>query len=150
MEALIGSAVQSLGIIKTLADGLMTARERNLVIEIKSGLHTQVIKLQGTLISMQEREHMLLDGKRNAEQMAFELQARLEERERYELRELCPGVFAYAYKAGPGATEPLHYLCQPCFDKGVKQVLRHLEDSAGSGAMSWHCAENSAHVIHGG
>lgn len=49
------------------------------------------------------------------------------QRGNYELVSLSLGVFAYRLKqtpsGGPTLGEPVHYVCQPCLDKGIKAVL---------------------------
>lgn len=48
---------------------------------------------------------------------------RLQKRDRYVLREIGSGSFAYAYDAVPGDNTPSHYQCQICFDAGIYSVL---------------------------
>ncbi|KQM79835.1 hypothetical protein [Xylophilus sp. Leaf220] len=56
-----------------------------------------------------------------------ELQAAAHQRARYTLAEVAPGNFAYRLKSAdslkPGDAEPVHLVCQPCFDQGSKVVL---------------------------
>lgn len=77
-----------------------------------------------------------------------EIERQLREREQYALHELVPGAFVYASKlVAQGNGVPLHYLCQPCFDKGVKSVLRRIEGHLGL-SESWMCVMVDAHSIH--
>ncbi|AFC86349.1 hypothetical protein [Frateuria aurantia] len=54
------------------------------------------------------------------------------DRGRYTLFEVSPGAFAYRAYATPRLStageplppEPEHYVCQPCYDRGIKSVLQ--------------------------
>jgi len=62
-------------------------------------------------------------------QRVSELEAAQSEKDRYELAMLEPSGNAFAYRLRPAAelserqAEPVHFLCQPCFDLGRKSVL---------------------------
>lgn len=64
------------------------------------------------------------------------LKKALADRDSYSLFEITKGTFAYRVNIAPeqsGAseprsTEPVHYVCQPCFDKGIKSVLQRGND----------------------
>ena len=76
-------------------------------------------------------------------QAKADIERRLRDRENYVLHEIRTGAFVYAPKPGvQGHETPAHYLCQNCYDKGVKSVLR-LSD----GSIRWVCAEVFAHAI---
>jgi hypothetical protein len=76
-----------------------------------------------------------------------DLVERLRERERYALHEVRPGAFVYTYKPGvDGEQKPAHYLCQNCYDKGIKSVLRH-QPAKRSIDARLDCSENPKHAI---
>lgn len=76
-----------------------------------------------------------------------QIKAQAEERDRYALTEVRPGAYAYMSKAEDGGqSEPAHYLCQPCYDKGIKTVLRHSPQTRAWSA-SWDCPADKAHQI---
>lgn len=80
-----------------------------------------------------------------------ELEQKLVERERYALHELRPGAFVYSPKASQAAPDQsamaAHYLCQPCYDKGLKAVLRFHPARTGTDAH-YTCPEGGmAHTI---
>lgn len=68
-----------------------------------------------------------------------ELQAGQRERAGYQLAEVVTGRGFFGYRPGAGAEaaqrgdEPVHFLCQPCFDAGRKAVLNH------NGDGHWWC-----------
>lgn len=71
-----------------------------------------------------------------------ELEAKLEERAAYTLHEIRPGAFCYAAKPEADGLQPHHYLCQLCYDKGIKSVLRARIDQS-----ALVCIESSSHNI---
>lgn len=74
-----------------------------------------------------------------------ELEKRQTERDKYSLHEIRPGAFAYAsQQPEAGMDTPQHYLCQPCFDDGLKRVLR-FEKAGDYYDARWHCMQDAAH-----
>lgn len=60
-----------------------------------------------------------------------EAHAKLLDRTQYVLQELRPGTFVYAAESDDGrAKSPQHYVCQPCYDKGIKSVLQRAQNGA--------------------
>lgn len=70
------------------------------------------------------------DALRAARERIRELEAKEREGQRYQLVEMVPDTGAFAYRLRPAAElderrdEPVHFLCQPCFDSGIKTVLQ--------------------------
>jgi hypothetical protein len=69
-----------------------------------------------------------------------ELKERQRERENYVLYEVARWRFVYRSQL-----EPAHYLCQNCFDSGVKSVLRHTHYASFEDELV--CANNAAHNV---
>jgi hypothetical protein len=69
-----------------------------------------------------------------------QLQERQREREKYELHEVARGRFVYRSQV-----EPAHYLCQNCFDTGVKSVLRLTHYASFEDDLV--CANNASHNV---
>lgn len=78
------------------------------------------------------------------------LRESISEKEKYSLVETVPGSgnFAYArnvspvesHSRTPVMTEPFHYICQSCFDKGIKSVLqRQFRGSVGNRFPVLYC-----------
>jgi hypothetical protein len=58
------------------------------------------------------------------EREVAELKANNAQRERYELKELPPGVLVMALKEGVQPAEPPHYACEKCFGDGKLRRLQ--------------------------
>ena len=100
---------------------------------------TELAKLNDALLTAQNallsQNATLFEMQREKFETAEELRKLREamtERQSYSLFKLPTGCFVYRVNqppqesgtAEPFGTEPMHYLCQHCFDKGVKAVLQ--------------------------
>jgi hypothetical protein len=101
------------------------------------GLHdaqavqAKVIELNGKILEAQSGALVANDERTALVQRVGELEkevARLKaweaEKERYELKELYRGLFAYILKEGKEAGEPPHALCANCYQRGIKSFLQ--------------------------
>ena len=73
------------------------------------------------------------------------LRGELNERGRYVLHEVRPGAFCYRSQNDADDAAPMHFLCQLCFDSGIKSVLRHRPP--GYWGEGWGCAVSKDHEI---
>lgn len=92
----------------------------------------KVIELQTAILGLHDRirlaqsEHDdLAKAKDELERKLTDYQRWDTEAARYELRELAPGIFAYALKPEHKSTEPEHYLCPHCFGEKKRSILQH-------------------------
>lgn len=77
-----------------------------------------------------------------AEQSA--MAAKLTERASYRLHEIYPGHFCYRFEPTEEHPGPIHHLCQPCYDKGIKSILIDYTRTGGNG---YGCVEDDRHAI---
>ena len=76
------------------------------------------------------------------------------EKQRYQLKAIDAGAFAYMHKAGMECGEPAMWLCQTCFEKRHKSPLQFRGQDRGSGASGgrgshsrWGCNQCKAEVV---
>lgn len=127
----LGVVATSLGIAKDIGKAMIGVRDSNLIAEKLSALNDQLLKAQDALLAHNAAMFQLQNEHFQAREDLRKLQEAAAERGRYSLVEIAPGNFAYrAYVAPtqgtpgqPVAPESAHYLCQPCYDNGVKAVL---------------------------
>lgn len=82
-----------------------------------------------------------------AEREKAEAHAKLLDRAQYTLHEIRPGAFVYRSQPVDGGSHPpQHYLCQPCYDGGVKAVLRHVDGGDGF-AHKLECPHSASHTV---
>ncbi len=111
---------------KDIAKTALNVRDSIVLAETVTKMNDQILKAQdallalnGDMFAMQQENFRLHEEMRKLKEASAE-------RGRYSLFELSDRVFVYRSNEGSDAagTEPGHYVCQPCFDKGVKSVLR--------------------------
>lgn len=120
----IGSALGALqsasNIIKTLA-GLRNEGERSAkLIELQN----QIVAAQTSAIQATSAQSSLIDRVHELEAQIAQMETWSAEKQRYELKTVSAGAFAYALKADASGAEPAHYICQPCYEKGKKRILQ--------------------------
>lgn len=129
---LISSAVSSLVAAKDIGAAMIGVRDGNLVAGTIAQMNEQILKAQEALLThslqmseLQQRHFETLEKLRAMEKL-------VSDRGSYSLAEIQPGSFAYrsnaterlSHDGNPVLSEPLHYVCQPCFDKNIKVVLQ--------------------------
>ncbi len=146
--SLIGAAVNSLRIAKDIGSAAVELRDFNQMAAEFAKMNGELLKAQDALFA---HNASLLDlhGKyADACDELRKMKDALDERSRYALFEIGTGQFAYRLKVAgareaagvPGTDEPMHFLCQPCFDAGRKMVLQLYPDAAdGPVAACPHC-----------
>jgi hypothetical protein len=105
-------------------------------------LQRVILAAQQDALAAQEAQAALLDRIRDLEKRISDSEAWEREKQRCELAEIGPGVFAYCLKADAQGSEPFHRICQRCSAKGQKFVLQHVGDHLGSEMLA--CQECGA------
>ena len=144
LTSALSSAMHLIGLARIAIDARDSAKAKGALMELTQKLNDVSI----SALASTEKAMSLQWALNEALEEARKLKARAEERERYSLAEVCPGSWAYASLATQeGAGTPAQFLCQPCFDKGVKRILRQVRASMGH-HEHWLCPEGStAHQI---
>lgn len=140
----IAAAISSTTALLGIAKGAIAARDDAKAQQALTDVQLKLSEVTMAALSMSQANITLTDEIRLLKDQAHQAQMKARDREGYEISEVRPG--AHAYKSKPseeGAGVPLHYLCQPCYDKGVKAMLRTVE-----GPMRktwWLCPEEVSH-----
>jgi hypothetical protein len=131
---LLSGAMSALSIAKELGKAAIGVRDFNEVAPIISKLNDQLLNAQESLFKINAQVFALQQENFESAKKLREMEETVAERKRYAYFELSPGIIVYranitpveSQVGEPSSAEPLHYLCQPCFDSGVKAVLmRH-------------------------
>jgi hypothetical protein len=83
-----------------------------------------VIELQEKILAAREAQATLLDQVGALEKEVARLKTWDADKERYELKDLYRGFFAYILKEGKEAGEASHALCTNCYQMGFKSILQ--------------------------
>lgn len=138
------SGTQSvLQLLQTAIQARDDARLRAALADLDVKLHALTV----ASLASAEKAAALEASLRAAERVQRELEVQLADRATYQLQEIRPGAFAYAPKPEhEGPQLPQHYVCQPCYDKGVKAVLRY-EPGGEWATGKWTCPHALSHNI---
>lgn len=139
----LGIVATSLGIARDIAKAMTGIRDFNLLAEKTATLNEALLKLQDGLLAHNASLFELQNKYFEACEETRKLKETLAERNRYTLVSFPSGHFAYRVNVPPeqsGASEPtgaepLHYVCQQCFDNGRKVVLQRNFFMSTSGAL---------------
>ncbi|HEY4300653.1 MAG TPA: hypothetical protein VGM73_07260, partial [Candidatus Didemnitutus sp.] len=116
----LNSARAALEVAKNLKDATVDVAVNSKLIELQQ----HILDLQTKMFAVNDKVEELA---RIKDEMAAQLkksQSWDEEKERYEPRQLAPGLLVYALKADRRVGEPDHYLCPHCFQSGKKRFLQ--------------------------
>jgi len=110
-------------------------------------LSARLFDITQKALLLQERNAALVEAHAVQVRRIAELEQKAMDRESYVLHEARRGAFVYAPRPGHhGADVPPHYLCQPCYDAGVKSMLRYAEGNEWTHGK-WQCPAHQAHAI---
>lgn len=101
-------------------------RDANKIASAVSQINDQLLKDRENLILFSEKLMVMKEQLMHAQEENRELKAAAKERSNYALVKLASGNFVLQSKVdvNEASTEPMHYVCQPCFDFGRKAVLQ--------------------------
>src|SRR5262249_12703952 len=120
---MVAEVFASLGAFKTMYDMAKALKDINDA-TIRNGA---VIELQEKILAAREAQTTLLERVSELEKEVAKLKAWDTDKQRYELRNIGHGVFAFALKKGMENGEPFHVLCANCYQNGQKSYLQSTE-----------------------
>lgn len=148
--SLISTAFNALRAAKDIGNAAIELRDWNQMATEITKINGELLKAQdalfahnASLLNLQQQNAQMVDDLRKAKEA-------LAERGRYTLFEIGRGKLVYRANiiqpqsdaAITVAPEPMHYLCQPCFDLGRKMVLQlYLDAADGPVACCPHCKQ---------
>lgn len=140
----ISAGLSSLKAAKDIVQGLNAAATQTSINEVKIELQGLLLDANQGLFAAQAAQAETAERIRQLEQQIVELENWKSEKQRYQLSAIGSVGFAYTPKEGMERGEPMHWLCQPCFDSGHKTALQFegvTNTSGGRSMMStWHCS----------
>lgn len=142
----LASAISSASTMLGIAKGAIAARDDFKAQQAIGDAQGKLLEITTAALALSQTNIALTDEIRLLKDQAHQAQMEARDRQRYDIAEVCPGHYAYKAQQVEGAAAiPLHYLCQPCYDKGVKAILRFTQ--AEGWGKEWECPENTAHSI---
>jgi len=132
MYAEINAAVQSAKALFEVVKANKELTEYNELNAAVGDLNAKLVSVTTVTLASQEKQAALSDKVRELENELMELKNWDREAKRYQLTELCAGVFCFVVKPGMENGEPPHKICAACFNKRQKGYL-HRTNFNGNG-----------------
>jgi predicted HTH domain antitoxin len=117
MVAEVFAGISSLKMALDIAKGLKD-------IDDATRRNAAIIELQEKILSAQAAQAELVETMGELKKRVIELETWDTEKQRYELKELGPGLFCYAVKETIRGSEPFHCLCANCYGDRKKSFLQ--------------------------
>lgn len=133
--SLISSFSAAQNIAKAMLELKTISEVQGKVVELQS----VIMSAQSSALAAQAEQSALAQRVAELEREIAEIKAWETERQRYELKALEPGVFAYALKRDAAGSEPAHWICSRCYNSGSKSIL---QNSGGT----WGITEHVCHL----
>lgn len=137
MIAEISSFIASSKAAYDIAKGIYALKSENDRNESISKILEVLITAQFQASEVLAKAHETEIEKHNLTKKLMELEKWSETEKQYELQEVYSGIFAYVYKKGEEATEPVHWLCPNCWQEKKKSILQC--DFKNESASSYTC-----------
>lgn len=119
-QALVASIQNTIQIVKAILGARDAMLERQKTAELSEKLFTML----GHAMSVQAELATAKEEIAGLKARIVQMEEWAQEKQRYELKELRPGVFAYFLKETHAGGEPAHAICANCYQDGVKRILQ--------------------------
>lgn len=140
--ALIPAALKSVEAAFSLIRGLLETKVDAEWAGKLVDLREHLFKAQDSLFEAKAVQATLVEQIRTLEKEIVEMKKWEADKQRYALTDQLPGVFAYAIKESVRGADPVHWICEACYQGGRKSVLhkiRHPENRAFNALKCFHC-----------
>jgi len=124
MLAEISAGLSSLKAATDIVKGLNAAATQAAVNDVKLTLQDHIFEAREALSAAQDAQAASLQRIRDLEQEIVRLKDWEREKQRYSLKAVAIGAFAYTPKPGMENGEPPHWLCANCFNQRQKSFLQ--------------------------
>jgi len=137
--------------ISAIAGALSSLKAANDVAQAMIGIHdasvfqskmiefqAKIIEANNSAFAAHDERSALLQKISDLEKQVAALEAWEAEKERFELRELPPGVFVRVLKPSMANGEPIHRICSKCYEDGKKSILQSAGTVHGQETLNCH------------
>lgn len=124
MLAELASGLSSVQALTKIAQGLNAMSTQAQVNDVKISLQNNIIAIQAALMAAQLAEAKAAERIRELEQQIVGFEDWEREKQRYELKAVWLGAFAYMLKPGMENGEPPQWFCTDCFKRRHVSALQ--------------------------
>ncbi|MBI3503810.1 MAG: hypothetical protein HY059_03140 [Proteobacteria bacterium] len=123
-----------LSAFKAMLDGARALKDINDATVRQSA----VIELQSSILAAQAEQSALVDTVRALKERITQFENWNTEKQRYELKDLGFGAFAFMLKSEERGAQPPHWICANCFSEKRVSIIQYGFAKKLTG-MTWHC-----------
>lgn len=134
----IAGTVSALKGATDIAKAMMDLRDAQAVQTKVLELNSKILEAQRSAFAANEERTSLIARVSELEKELAEFKAWSAEKQRYELKQLHRGPFAYILREGEERGEELHALCTNCYQNGVKSFLQ-MSGDVNVHVRTWNC-----------
>ena len=120
----IKGAVDGLKVARDIAKTAIGLRDAAMLQEKVIELNDAIIAAQSSALDAQADQLTLAKRIEDLERQIAETEKWDTEKQRYDLNEIIPGVYAFALKEAERGSTPAHYMCANCFNDGHLAILQ--------------------------
>ena len=120
----IGVVAHSLNAAVNIAKAMIDVRDATAFQGKVFELQRAIIDAQQNVFAANDERSTLIEKISDLEKELSNLKTWETQKQRYELEELAPGVFAYRLKEAMAGSEPIHNLCAACYQHGKPSLLQ--------------------------
>jgi hypothetical protein len=129
----VAQALGAFKALKDIAEAMIGLRDASAFRERQIEFQGKIIEAQSALSALQDERATLIEAIRQREEEIARLKAWDAEKQKYELKDVGHGAFAYVRKPDAEPSEPPHWLCTNCYTEGKKSLFLRTGKS-----FSWH------------
>lgn len=122
----IAQAFGALKAMKDIAEATIGLRDAAAFRERQIEFQGKIIDAQNALFALQDDRSSLIERIGTLEAKIAGLKAWDAEKDRYQLTEVAPRVFAYVLKPDASSAEPSHWICPACYQSGKNRFCKAL------------------------
>lgn len=143
---LIQGAVSSLKLASDIAQGFLKLKSISEVQGKVIDLQSAILAAQSNALAANSDQMTMVEEIRSLQEELAKIRAWEAEKQRYELKMLEAGIYAYTLKRGAAEGEPSHWLCSRCFNEGKKSLLQSQGDFYGATEYVCHGCQSKIKV----
>lgn len=149
--AMISGTMAALKSASEIAKTMIGIHDADVLRSKVAELQAQIVSAQSSALTAQADQFALRERVRELEKEAADLKAWEAEKQRYELKIVAAGATTYALKEDAGGSEPPHWICTACYQKGKKSIMQSAGQAASSGLgfrkTKWKCSSCTAELL---
>jgi hypothetical protein len=138
----IGQGLNAAKALMDIAKTIVGLRDSGKLLEAKVEFSQQLFTVQKALLDAQAEQATLVQTIRDLEQKIASFEAWDAQKDKYELKEVAPGAFAYMLKPSSRAGQPPHWVCTQCYQHRKPSIMQYFGGL--SDFMVYKCPECSA------